>query len=859
MNVNSPLSFGQWLKQRRRALDLTQEELARRIHCSLETIRKIEADTRRPSKEMALLLARELVPAGSRDDFLSFARTANSNFANPPIAAPFPPRAPSHLPLFPDQLIGREAEIKSVRERLLDDDVRLVMLLGPPGVGKTRLALELASTLADVFPDGIYFVDLAIVTQASRVPNAIAQILGVRETAAEGMQERVCTYLREKHALLVLDNLEQVTDAADFIAQMMAGAARLKLVGTSRIPLLIRGEWQFPVAPLAVPSIDAATDVAGLDAYPSISLFVERARAAQPDFRLTPANARAIASLCARVDGLPLAIELIAARSRFLSPPALLERLDAPFLLDTDGMRDLPARQRTLRNAIRWSYDLLDEAEQRLLSQLAVFVGGANETAIAAICKPARESSKIDKHKSRVGEFRVQVLLQSLIDKSLVRRVPDAEPTRVVLLETIREFARERLVQDRREMQTIFQAHAELFLAMAQTAEPQVRGGSDQAVWLNRMRQEHENLRAALHWFRESQQWVNALRLGGAIWHFWQLCGFWSEGRKELSELMAQVLAKHPDFWTEGIEREPELARALGNAMTGAGTLATRQNDYEQGRSLLEQSVALWRRLIRAEDKGEGGRETRRGLTLALGELGFNLQRQENFDSARTLYLESWALSKAPEDPWGLGFASANLGRVAIQQGELSRARKWFEQALAIWRKQGNEDGIAGMMNNLGEVARGQGDLEQARAYYLECLARSRQLATTSRIATVLNNLGQVARRQGERARATELLRESLAMCLELGNRSGILACLVPLGGLCIDRGAFADGVRLFGAVDAIRSATGVRMEHVDRIEYERDVQAANAALDQLTFDMAWAEGRVWTLVAAIEFAQRDW
>src|ERR687894_2385677 len=451
----------------------------------------------------------------------------------PDLPAGFPPlrtleSRPNNLPMQPTPLVGREREVEDVRERLLAPEVRLLTLTGPGGTGKTRLALQAAADLLDEFEDGVFFVALATLTDPTLVASTVAQVLDVRESGDQPLIEGVKDYLKDKRLLLVLDNFEQVLEAAPLAGELLS-APRLKVLATSRIPLGVYGEHEYAVPPLAVPDPKRLPGLEALSQYEAVRLFIERARAAKADFAVTSENAPAVAEICARLDGLPLAIELAAARVKLLPPGAMLGRLGRRLKLLTGGARDLPERQRTLRGAIEWSHTLLEEGEKTLFARLAVFSGGRTLEAIEAICDTE-------------GDLPIEAFegVSSLVDKSLLRQEegPNGEP-RFVMLETVHEFAREKLGQSA-ETQEIKRVHAEYFLTLIEVAHPELKG-PDQLEWLERLEAEHDNMRAALSWASERKEVEVALRLGGSLWWFWWMRGYYSEGRRWLQEALAMV------------------------------------------------------------------------------------------------------------------------------------------------------------------------------------------------------------------------------------------------------------------------------------------------------------------------------
>src|SRR5215204_5173059 len=490
----------------------------------------------------------------------------------PELPSEFPPLRTldtyrNNLPLQPTPLVGREKEVSEVCVLMGGDETRLLTLTGPGGIGKTRLALQAAADLLDDFSDGTFFVSLATLREAELLLPAVAETLGVRETGEQPLDETLNDYLSERRLLLLVDNFEQVLGAAPAVTQLLAGAPGMKVLATSRAPLGLYGEHEFPVPPLSMPDLKSPPPLESLTQYEAVGLFLERAQAVKPDFKVTNESAPAVAEICVRLDGLPLAIELAAARIKMLPPKAMLKRLGSRLKLLTGGARDLPERQRTLRATIEWSHALLDEGEQVLFGRLAVFSGGRTLEAIEAICDAE-------------GDLPVEVFdgVSSLLDKSLLRQEegPNGEP-RFVMLETVHEFAREKLGESA-EAEEIRRAHAQYFLTLAEEAHPELKG-PDQLEWLERLEAEQDNMRAALSWALERKVAEVALRLGGALGWFWSVRGYHSEGRRWLEEALA----------LDG-RGSPEV-RAM--ALAGAAVLAEEQGDLDRAQEACQEGLEL--------------------------------------------------------------------------------------------------------------------------------------------------------------------------------------------------------------------------------------------------------------------------
>jgi predicted ATPase/transcriptional regulator with XRE-family HTH domain len=531
-------AFGRLLRRLRKARDLTQEALAQQGYCAADTIKKLEQGLRRPSRQLAAQIADCLGLNGDqRAVFLQSAR-AEQTVARLDGAAPslnsLDTRS-NNLPAQPTRLIGREIEVACVCDLLRHPDRRLITLTGPGGIGKTRLALQVAGELLDEFAHGVWFVNLAPIGDPALVIATIAQALGIKKNGVQLIAESLKAYLREKQLLLLLDNFEQVVEAAVQVADLLAAAPGLKVLVTSRAALHLSGEHELMVPPLALPERQSNMDVARLTQYEAVRLFIERARAVRADFAVTNENAPAVAEICHRLDGLPLAIELAAARVKLFPLQPLLARLSSRLTFLTGGARDLPARQQTIRALIDWSYELLDGAEKALFARLGVFVGGSTLEAAEVVCN-------VDDNLL----LKVADGVASLLDKSLLRQVEAGNSEqRFTMLETIREYALERLAANGEE-ETIRQQHAAYFLALAQAAEPML-SSARRPMWLEQLETEHDNFRAVLSWSRaRSDDSRYELRLTAALWWFWYFRGHASEGHRWLEDALARTVALEP-------------------------------------------------------------------------------------------------------------------------------------------------------------------------------------------------------------------------------------------------------------------------------------------------------------------------
>ena len=700
---------------------------------------------------------------------------------------------PPAMPAPPTALVGRERELAEVMALLEREDVRLLTLTGPGGVGKTRLALQLVADLAADHADGAAFVDLAPVREPGLVVPAVARALGVREVPGRPLGETLADGLRGRHLLLVLDNLEQVVAAGPEVAALVAACPRLTVLATSRAPLRVRGEHEYPLPPLALPVPGGPASAAGLADNPAVTLFVERARAVAPGFALTEANAPAVAEICARLDGLPLAIELAAARVKVLSPQALLARLTNRLRLLTGGARDLPDRQRTMREAVAWSHGLLTEAEQALFRRLAVFAGGFGLEAAQAVGgsgggeggergEGANPSPLVlpspPERSDTPSSPSVLDVLTSLVDQSLVRwqEGPGGED-RFGMLETLREYALERLAHSG-EGETVGRAHAGFFLALAERASPELVGAG-QAVWLDRLEADHGNLRAALEWGLGREPAV-AARLGAALWRFWGVRGHLSEGRRWLERIVA-------------VGGEGAAPAVLAEVLHGAGSLALSQADDGRAAELFERALAL--RRVAGDAPG----------------------------TANTL---------------------RRLGALALRRGDPERAERLLTESLALYCAAANGRGIALVQGNLGMLARARGDHDRAAVLLAEGLAFFRAAGDREYAAYRLTALGDLALTRGDLARAAACFGEGLALLRELGDRHGTVDGLAGVAAVAAACGRWQPAARLRGAAEGLREALGAAPSPPARAEHERAVADLRARLGEAAFAEAWTMGR---------------
>ena len=737
----------------------------------------------------------------------------------------FPPlrtleNRPNNLPAQPTPLLGREREIGELSEMLRREDVRVVTLTGTAGTGKTRLALQVAAELIERFADGVFFVALAPISDPALVLATIAQTLAVKETASETLAVRLAHYVHDRELLLVLDNLEQVLEAAPQIAELLATSRALKVLATTRAPLRVAGEREYPVPPLQLPDPAHRRALDSLSRCEAVALFVERARAVRPSFAITSDNAPAVADICVWLDGLPLPIELAAARVRVLSPEDLLKRLESRLRLLTGGSRGVAVRQQTLRGAIDWSYRLLSPAEQTLFTQLSVFVGGWDLAAAEAIC----------------GEndvtFDLLDAVTSLVEQSLVRS--DEGPhgsSRFSMLETLREYGLEELrsSEDARE---VGRRHAQYFAAMCRRAAGPLSGderGEEEYVWLERMEAEQDNIRAALAWSLEARELDLALETVAAAAWFWDGRDL-TEGRTWLRRVLAAT----------GEARTISRVHALASA----ATFAHEQGDVSEAFSSANEALALARELSYGK-----------GIVKCLSNLADMSAQAGETEHAENLGREALSRAKTIGDERLLGYVFSSMGFTAYYRGDYETAKALTERALEIQRHGGSPSYIANSLINIGYCALIQGDLARATTAHEEALTLTRNRIA---IANCNSNLGSIALYGGDPARAKSLYEEALSAVRDLGEKRTTAESLRGMAAVAATDGDTARAARLAGAADALMNEIGARLEDPERMMNERYLVPARARAGDEVWMGAWEEGRVLSLRQAVDLALED-
>jgi predicted ATPase/transcriptional regulator with XRE-family HTH domain len=735
--MNALVPFGEWLKRRRKSLDLTQGQLADQIHCSLTTIKRIEAGDLIPSRQLIELLAHALnVPADEQSAFVSFARAPGARVPKDAFRETTPFSSLSakrfHLPAPMTGLIGREREVQAACDLLLKPRVRLVTLTGPPGTGKTRLSIAMACQLESQFRDGACFVPLAPISDPALVVSALALALGIHESSGKELLAIVREFLCDKQLLLVLDNFEQIISAAPLVTELLNAAREVKAVVTSRAVLQVYGEYEYPVPPLQLPDVRRLPPLTALENYSAVELFVERAHAVQPRFELAESNARTVAEICAWLDGLPLAIEMAAAQIRWHAPPVLLAQLKSRLETLTGGPHDLTPRQQTLRGAIAWSHDLLVADERDLFNHLAVFVESWTAQAAAAVW---------GNHNSE----RVHAILRGLVDKSLLRVEMRGETVdRFMMLETIREFAQEQL-QTTGNLDAARQRYADYFLQRIETLSPYVRRGNErQIATLAEIEADYANYRAAMQWAIEAATdaaW--GLRFAAALCDYWDMRGYFAQAQ----QLELAALAR---------EREPSALRA--RVLAHASLITRWLGDQPRAMALLHEAMAHYE-ILRDEE----------GLAHTLQHLGIQFGMQRDYAAAIHQFQRALEIYRRVNKPEPQASTLGNLGLALLRLNEYARAEEVITEALSLNRERGDLAAIAHNLQNLARIARAQADWQRAENLLREAFSLFKKVGQQRSIGHLLTEMSEGMIERGRYSEGVRLLAAARAIFATIG------------------------------------------------------------------------------------------
>ncbi|MGB2805061.1 MAG: protein kinase [Candidatus Zixiibacteriota bacterium] len=731
---------------------------------------------------------------------------------------------PSNLPLQLNSFVGRDQQMTDIKQLLGEN--RLLTLTGAAGCGKTRLALEAGWDLLDDCPDGVWLVELAPLVDASLVPQTVAIALGLKEEPNRALTQTLVDYLKDRNLLLVIDNCEHLVSAcAALVEALMRACPKLRVLTTSREGLGITGEVLYHLSPLAVPVAEARLPVEELSEIEAVRLFVERASAAKTGFSLTAENAPAVVQICRRLDGIPLALELGAARVSVLPVEEIAKRLDDRFGLLTAGQKTALPHHQTLRALIDWGYDQLSGAERKLFCRLSVFAGGWALDAAEAVCagNGIEKGAVIDLH-------------SRLVAKSLVEMEPEPEggtgKARYRMLGTVQEYARDRLAEEEGDAE-VQRRHQNYFSNLAHEAARQLTG-PEQAAWVSRLEAEYDNLRATLdRCLRSSSDTQLALEMAGALGRYWYVRGRWSEGRTLLSEVLARP---------EAGARTGARARALD----WTGWLAHWQGDFEQALALGQESLSIW------QEVGDS-----LGLAQSLNNLGAVAQQLGDYVGSREYHQKSLAIRREMGDRRAIAVSLHNLGELHLTQGEYARARTAYEESLVLFREVGHVMGVADSLSSLGVVAEHQGNYAQARTYHEEALQNRRDRQDPMGTAESLHSLGELAARQGESDRAHRYYGQSLAIRQELGDRMNIADSLEGFGTLAAACKEPARAARLLGAAESLREEINAPTSPAKQEKLDAAISSTRSALGERAFAKEWDEGRAMSLEQTIDYARK--
>jgi predicted ATPase/DNA-binding XRE family transcriptional regulator len=802
MDEHVEQSFAELLRRARREASLTQEELAARAGISTRAVSDLErAISRKPQLETLRLLADALgLSADERNAWSGVRRRARSS-ANDTMAAR---QASVRIPAPPTSFVGRARELDEIAELLSQPNVRLVTITGPGGVGKTRTAIEVVNAYADAaarFPDGFWFADLAPIRDPDIALTAIAAEVGVTVSGRQSPVTALAAAMRDKRGLLLMDNLEQIVGIGEPLAQLLLMCPVITILATSRAPLRIQGEYEYTVKPFSLPVDIADADLDRLRQSAAVKLFEDRAQGIAANLRMCERDVRAVAEICRRVDGLPLAIELVAARVRVLPPSALLDRLEQRLPLLAGAPHDVPTRQQTLRDTISWSYDLLDPIDQRLFRTLGVFQGGGTLEAVEAITAHICDGA------------RLLTGLETLIAHSLIQMHEYFDGTpRYSMLETIAEFAREQLSEGD-EFLDISQRHAQYFRAFAAMAEPELHG-TDQTQWMTTTETEHANLLRSIEWLfgrvdlGDTDAIISNFRITSALWWFWHVKGYMAIAHEYYDRILRLLQTRQPAI--ESRIGRTEWSRCYARALFLAGSFMFWTADHidELSWRWMNESLKIYRQLGQQSD-----------VAFLLMFHGYGAQRAGDFDDGETYLTEGLEISRRLGDTENAALTLQGLGMIGLRRGDYENASRWVTESLSLFTLLDDERGIAAARGTLGALYLRRDDLAQANA----------------------------------------LLSDSLRIRHHIGDRGGIAWCLEWLAEAALLDGTRPGGAiraaRLLGAAVALRVAVDTPIDPVDLPDHERVVASVQTQLSDPAFVAAWEAGRALSLDAAVAYA----
>lgn len=860
--ASQEISFGLWMRKRRKALDITQHELAHKVGCSDSLIFKIESDERRPSRQIAQLLAEHLdIPTEQHDLFLRVARQEKRVDRLEPVLplsepkpAAFSQALKSKLPLALTSFIGREHELRAIILQLQNPTCRLLNLTGPGGVGKTRLALEIAQQLHNSLNHGACFISLVGTSTSEYVIPAMADALGFSFSGAIELKAQLYNFLKEKQILLVLDNLEHLLDGIEMLDELLEFAPGVKLLTTSREQLNLRAEWAFEVQGLPIPS-DIELD--NLGSNNAGALFLQRARQVNMNFIPVQEDVPAIARICQLVEGLPLGLELAATWVSTLSCRDIAAEIERGLDFLATTKRDMPPRHRSLRAVFDHSWSLLTDEERQIVQKLSVFHGGFRREAAQAVAGATL------------------LTLSALVDKSLVQR---SEIGRYALHELIRQYSSDRLIKSGMLEETC-DLHLEYFLDLAEESSLKL-GGTEQFTWLSLLECDHDNFRAALEWSLRNNILTTtippvnipvvqkSLRLAAALYTFWAIRAHWHEGRNWLQRALAQssgipltpeivgarnaaalLAVEQADLRSARQFAEDNLVSAheMGNAYTKAqalltfGTVLWKQKDYAAARINCEQALAQFRALGKKRDIAE-----------SLHILSFITVHQGDLKIAQSQVEEGLATFYELGDEIMANATMGEVGTLAYLRKDFGAARSYFEKSLKMFQKAGAIAGEAKTLNRLGDIARCENDYENAERCYRASLRVCREMGEKQMIPTLLHNLGYVAKYHGDFPEALALFKEGLGIHQEADNLAGVSECLMGVSGVLTEQGQAEDGARLFGATEMLRERVGASLWPADQIEHDRIAARLKTLLEEPVLTATLTTGQALTTEQAI-------